>query len=316
LDSTLEKYSFGEARHPEICEYFDDVPEYICEKTVVLRTLNTVGAEFHPPTYPVRKMSDGKRHAITACCRSQALKNLDSSGDSQMRDSALLEVDAVLDVGTEVTDAETLEEIPRCVYVIDDEIQVLEVIEMQLLAAGYTVQAFSRAAGFLAVADELPAGIVISDQRMPEMDGLHLQVQLQNWAQKFPLIILSGYPDTRVAVQAMKQGAVSVLDKPYNKEQLLNSIEEAFVTLDRSAIDEGRLPPFLMNGSFYKDRLSGRESQVIALVYAGKTNKSIGITLGISIKTVEKHRGKAMKKMEVNSLAELVRLIDRERGQH
>ena len=235
-----------------------------------------------------------------------------------MRDLTLLEIGSVsvLDASIQMSEAETVERVPRCVYVIDDEIQVLEVIEMQLIAAGFSVRTFLRAAGFLAMADQLSPGIVISDQRMPEMDGLHLQVQLQKWSSKYRFIILTGYPETRVAVKAMKQGAVTVLDKPYNKEQLLNSIEEAFAALDRTVFDDARLPPVLANGAFYKDRLSGRESQVIDLVYAGKTNKSIGISLGISIKTVEKHRGKAMKKMEVTSLAELVRLIDRERGQH
>ena len=187
---------------------------------------------------------------------------------------------------------------------------------MQLSAAGFKVSTYTGAPEFLSVAESIPAGIVISDQRMPEMDGLNLQLELQRWHQKFPLIILTGYPETRIAVQAMKQGAVTVLDKPYNKDQLLSAIEEAFAVFDRNASDETHLPPVLPNGVTYRDRLSGREAQVVNLVYDGETNKSIGITLGISIKTVEKHRGKAMMKMEVGSLAELIRLIDRERGQH
>ena len=215
---------------------------------------------------------------------------------------------------TEAVEASLLEDpqADKCVYVIDDELQVLEVIEMQLQAAGFNVTAFSHPTDFLKQLEALPAGVVISDQRMPELDGLEVQQALKSWGHRFQLILLSGYPETRVAVQAMKQGAVTVLDKPYNKDQLLESIGDAFETLSRAALDDTRLPPVLPYGQSYADRLSSREKQVVDLVYEGETNKSIGINLGISIKTVEKHRGKAMRKMEVNSLAELVRLIDRE----
>ncbi|MCR9200447.1 MAG: response regulator [Planctomycetaceae bacterium] len=198
------------------------------------------------------------------------------------------------------------------IYVIDDELQVLEVIEMQLTAVGYNVKSFSRPTEFLSQLESLPKGIVISDQRMPEVEGLGVQQAVKPYPHKFQLILLSGYPETRVAVEAMKQGAVTVLDKPYNKEQLLSSIEEAFDQLRTGVRDDAGLPPILPGGETYGSRLSSRERQVIDLVYEGETNKSIGIKLGISIKTVEKHRGKAMRKMEVSSLAELVRLIDRE----
>lgn len=202
----------------------------------------------------------------------------------------------------------------RHVYVLDDEVQVLEVIAMQLRGAGFEVSTFSQGRDFLNQLEDLPPGVVVSDQRMPDVDGLEVQRELQRWQHRYQLILLSGYPETRVAVQAMKQGAVTVLDKPYNKDQLISSLEEAFEILSRAASDEHGLPPVLEGGSRYIDRLSNRERQVIGLVYEGETNKSIGIQLGISIKTVEKHRGKAMKKMEVTSLAELIRLMDREQG--
>ena len=201
----------------------------------------------------------------------------------------------------------------RSVYVVDDEIQVLEVMQLQLAAADYRVRTFGNARSFLAAVDTLDPGVVITDQKMPEMNGLELQEQLQARAHQFRIILLSGYPETRVAVQAMKQGAVTVLDKPYNKDHLFESIEEAFQVLNRAMLDEKGLPPPLP-GEKYIDRLSDRERQVIDYVYEGATNKKIAILLGISIKTVEKHRGKAMKKLNVSSLAELIRLIDREQG--
>lgn len=210
-------------------------------------------------------------------------------------------------------DMEPLSENKR-VYVLDDEHQVLEVIEMQLTAAGFDVVTFSRSSEFLRQAGELPSGVIVSDQRMPEIDGLTLQKHLLQLPNQFQLILLSGFPETRVAVEAMKHGAVTVLDKPYNREQLVSSVGDAFRALVRSESDLGGLPPLLPMGASYVDRLSVRERQVIDLVYAGQTNKSIAIALKISIKTVEKHRGKAMKKMLVTSLAELVRLIDRDRS--
>lgn len=201
----------------------------------------------------------------------------------------------------------------RRVYVLDDEPQVREVIEMQLRAAGYDVVTFSSSLDFLVQVERLPGGVLVSDQRMPDVDGLTLQKRLHDLGQPFQVILLSGFPETRVAVQAMKQGAVTVLDKPYNKQQLLNSIEDAFKILNRVGSEENGLPPILPMGERYVDRLTQREREVIDQVYEGQTNKAIAIAMGISIKTVEKHRGKAMKKMLVTSLAELIRLLDRER---
>lgn len=200
----------------------------------------------------------------------------------------------------------------RRVYVLDDELQVLEVIELQLTASGFDVLTYSNPESFLSDLPTLSPGVVISDQRMPFEEGLGIQRQLQRRPNEFPLILLSGYPETRVAVEAMRQGAITVLDKPYNMAELLAALETAFQVLQKCARDEKLLPPLLSNGQSYLSRLSRREREVVDLVYQGETNKSIGIQLGISIKTVEKHRGKAMKKMEVNSLAELIRLMDRE----
>ena len=202
----------------------------------------------------------------------------------------------------------------RVVYVLDDEVQVLEVIELQLNAAGYSVVTYANSSEFLENIHDLLPGVVVSDQRMPGASGLKVQEQLRKFSSKFQLILLSGYPETRVAVEAMRQGAVTVLDKPYNHEQLLTSLDDAFDALARATSDDEGLPTTLSDGTLYLDRLSSRERQVVDLVYKGETNKSIGIQLGISIKTVEKHRGKAMKKMAVNSLAELIRLMERELG--
>ena len=202
---------------------------------------------------------------------------------------------------------------PRRVYVLDDEPQVLEIIQIQLATAGFDVVTFNSPEPFLSQLATIPPGVVLVDQRMPpHADGLEVQRRLQERPNCFKVIMLSGYPETRIAVQAMKQGAITVLDKPYNKDELLRVLAIAFAELERTMTESAGLPDALPSGQLYLEFLSPRERAVIDLVYQGETNKSVGITLGISIKTVEKHRGKAMKKMHVNSLAELIRLIDRE----
>ncbi|MCA9085400.1 MAG: response regulator transcription factor [Planctomycetaceae bacterium] len=206
--------------------------------------------------------------------------------------------------------------VSRQVYVLDDEKAVLDVLEMQLKVAGYAVATFSDPSDFLKQVASLDRGVVITDQRMPGYNGLKVQQHLQAYTANFRLILLSGYPETRVVVEAMKHGAITVLDKPYQRDVLLQAVEEAFESLDRVTHDDTRLPPVLPNGARYIDRLSARERQVIEHVYGGETNKSIAIQLAISIKTVEKHRGKAMRKMQVTSMAELIRLMERENDHH
>lgn len=211
-----------------------------------------------------------------------------------------------------VADGAPVKEKLRTVYVIDDEALVREVIQMQLLAASYQVRVFANGDDFLRDLDDCSPGVVISDKRMPGISGVEIQRHLRQQGGRFRMILLSGYPETRVAVEAMKQGAVMVLDKPYNKEHLLSSLNDAFSDLDRAKSEETGLPPRMTDGSLYLDRLSPREREVVDLVYNGETNRSIALRLAISIKTVEKHRGKAMHKMEVASLAHLIRLMVRE----
>lgn len=200
----------------------------------------------------------------------------------------------------------------RRVYVVDDEPLVLEAIELQLVAAGFDVVTFSSPEPFLSQLVTLTPGVVLTDQRMPFANGLEVQRRLRERPNAFKLILLSAFPETRVVVEAMRQGAVTVLDKPYEKSELLHSVSAAFSELERSIFEDEGLPRPLPNGELYIETLSRREREVVDLVYRGETNKSVAINLGISIKTVEKHRGKAIKKMQVSSLAKLIRLMDRE----
>ncbi|MEY3176806.1 MAG: Transcriptional regulatory protein TdiR [Planctomycetota bacterium] len=199
------------------------------------------------------------------------------------------------------------------VYAVDDDPNVLTVLRAMLKQAGYDVVCFPSAVSFLAELPNLPRGMVITDQVMPGMTGLELHQQLRTLRPlDFRLILITAFPRTSLTVEAMKLGAITVLDKPFDRNELLQAVLEGFVRLDTIGEPDYPLPPPLPDGKSYLDLLSARELEVILMVYHGSTNKSISIRLGLSIKTVEKHRARGMRKMKVTSLAGLVRLIDRE----
>jgi FixJ family two-component response regulator len=202
----------------------------------------------------------------------------------------------------------------RQIYVIDDDPALLEMLRLTLLEQGYSADCYISSQEFVDRIPELSRGIVITDQFMIPISGLEVQSRLLSRRVDFRVIMITGYPRVDIAVRAMKQGAITVLDKPFQREDLLQAVQEGFKVLDDLQDDDQDLPPVLPQGKKYAERLSGREKQVVELVYEGATNKCIGIRLGISIKTVERHRANAMKKLEVNSLAKLIRLLERDRS--
>ncbi|HRA89207.1 MAG TPA: LuxR C-terminal-related transcriptional regulator, partial [Planctomycetaceae bacterium] len=157
-------------------------------------------------------------------------------------------------------------------------------------------------------------GVVVTDQVMQDVEGIEIQRRLSSRPNHFKVILVTAFPRTSLAVAAMKYGAVTVLDKPFQRSELLLAVVEAFRQLLQTDSFNTTLPPVLPSGASYLERLSQRERDVILLVYRGDTNKSIGIQLGISFKTVEKHRSCAMKKLQVQSVAALVQLMDRDLG--
>ena len=200
----------------------------------------------------------------------------------------------------------------RRVYAIDDDVAVLQVLQMILQQADCDVVTYSSPLEFLGQVETLPPGVIVTDQVMAQVEGIEVQRQVAGRPNQFRVILVTAFPRTSLAVTAMKAGAITVLDKPFDRTQLLQAVEEGFRQLNEVDASRDSLPPILPNGETYLSRLSDREREVIQLVYDGATNKSIGIQLGISIKTVEKHRGKGMSKMEVTCLASLIRLMDRE----
>jgi two-component system response regulator FixJ len=190
------------------------------------------------------------------------------------------------------------------VYVIDDDAAVRESLEISLTLAGHKVETFASAVAFLATEAEGRRGCIITDIRMPEMDGLALQEELIRRKSQLPVIVITGHGDVPLAVRAMKAGAEDFLEKPFSREILLAAVKHALDAAKRApqpAIEPGELQRRIAS-------LTPREREVFDLVVAGKQSKVIAFELGAATRTIEVHRGRMMNKMKAGSLQELVRL--------
>ncbi len=191
------------------------------------------------------------------------------------------------------------------IYVVDDDEAMCESIRWLIESVGLTVKTFLSAAEFLDFYTQNHVSCLILDVRMPNMSGLELQDQLKRRNIDIPVIFVTGHGDVPMAIRAMKAGAFEFLTKPFNDQDLLDSINKAIEhgetkRLKSAEIDEIR---------HRMERLTPRESEVMHLVVEGKLNKVIASELSISPKTVELHRAKIMEKMKAKSLAALVRMV-------
>lgn len=190
------------------------------------------------------------------------------------------------------------------VYIIDDDDAVRDSLSLQLEAAGYEVASFPSAIGFLEIAGTLQPGCVISDVQMPDMDGMELQQRLSDLKLDFPVVIVTGHADVALAVRAMKAGAVDFIEKPFEEQAILDSVQHAQT---RFAAQRATAQA----GATAREKLSNltpREREVFDEMVRGKQNKVIAYDLDISPRTVEVHRARVLEKLEARSLSELVRL--------
>jgi RNA polymerase sigma factor (sigma-70 family) len=192
-------------------------------------------------------------------------------------------------------------------FVVDDNVSVLKALGGLLDAAGYNSLTYLSASEFLAAHDPTVPGCVILDVMMPRFDGLRLQQKLIHDGISRPIIFLTGQGDIPTSVRAMRAGAVDFLTKPVKREQLFAAIARA-VELDASARRE-REDRESVEARFAK--LTPREREVLTYVAAGRLNKQIAAALGTVEQTVKVHRKRAMDKLGVRSVAELVRLTER-----
>jgi two-component system, LuxR family, response regulator FixJ len=193
------------------------------------------------------------------------------------------------------------------VYVIDDDAAMRDSLEFLLDSSGFDVTLFESAQNFLDALPGLAFGCVVSDVRMPGIDGIELLKHMKATDNRFPILIMTGHGDVPLAVEAMKLGALDFLEKPFEDERLTTMVESAIRQTEPAAKSDAATREIVACVA----SLSPRERQVMDGLMAGLSNKLIAREYDISPRTIEVYRANLMTKMGANSLSELVRLAMR-----
>lgn len=190
------------------------------------------------------------------------------------------------------------------IHVIDDDAAVRDALRLLLTTEGHSVVTHDSPLGFLADVDNEGTGCIVTDVRMPEMTGLELLQKVKELGLSLPVVVISAHADVPLAVQAMKEGALDLLEKPFDDEALLSVVRHAL------ALDSGKREQDTQAQEIARrlTTLTGREHEVLDALLRGLPNKIIAHELGISVRTVEVHRANVMAKMQAGSLPELVRM--------
>jgi FixJ family two-component response regulator len=191
------------------------------------------------------------------------------------------------------------------VFVVDDDDALRDSIVFLISSVGVDVESYASARDFLDRADLRGASCIITDVRMPGMSGLDFLDQLGRTLPGLPVILITGHADVPMAVRALKAGAFDFIPKPFNDQELLDTLQRALTRGER--IQDWREDVTAIVERM--DSLTPREKEVLHRVVKGQPNKVVASELGVSLKTVESHRAKVMEKMEAESLAELVRMV-------
>lgn len=190
------------------------------------------------------------------------------------------------------------------VHVVDDDLAVRQSLSFLLATDGLPVRLHESAAAFLANVKDALSGCIITDVRMPEIDGIEFLRRLKARGFVLPVIVMTGHADVPMAVEAMKEGAADFIEKPFDDERLLAAVHSALDRHQRQSQHDAQAADVHMR----LQSLSERERQVLEGLVAGKANKVIAYDLSISPRTVEIYRANVMTKMRAGSLSELVRL--------
>lgn len=195
-------------------------------------------------------------------------------------------------------------QVPCTIFIVDDDEAVRDSLRWLLEANGYRVQCFASAEEFLSSYDTTQLSVLIADVRMPGMSGLELQEALIARNSPIPIVFITGHGDVPMAVSTMKKGAVDFLEKPFNEADLravvVRMMEQASTLADQAQAKRSHAEVL--------SRLTAREQQVLERIVAGRLNKQIAGDLNISIKTVEAHRANIMEKLEVTTVADLMKI--------
>jgi len=195
----------------------------------------------------------------------------------------------------------------QTVFIVDDDEPVRGALQLLMKSVGHDAKTFATGDEFLAACSPGISGCLILDIRMPGMSGLELQEKLHQQGVNIPIIFITGHGDVPMAVEAMKQGALEFLQKPFREQDLVDRVNEALEkdeSASKFALQRTEIEPRIA-------KLTPRERQIMDMIVQGKANKVIAIDLGVSQRTVETHRTRIMRKMEAKSLAELVQMAVR-----
>ena len=187
------------------------------------------------------------------------------------------------------------------VCVVDDDHAVRESLQILLETMGYAIRAYGSGLAFLEEYSALEPGCVLLDVRMPKMSGLDVQKRLQAERPDLPVVIVTGHGDVKMAVQAMKAGAIDFIEKPFQEDALLASVRNALSLAEQAQRRDEAIAAIHRN----LGRLTPRERDVFDQLIIGHANKVIARALDCSPRTIEIHRARVMEKMEAASVAHL-----------
>ena len=194
------------------------------------------------------------------------------------------------------------------VFLVDDDASVRRALARLIKSAGHQVQTFASAQEFLGTtAGSEEAACLVLDVRMPGLTGIDLQRELQTLNRNVPIVFMTGHGDIPMSVEAMKAGAVDFLPKPVKDTELLRAIKQALARAVHDRTERNERAGIQRR----VEKLTPREREVMAHVVRGLLNKQIAFELGTGEKTIKVHRARVMEKMQVDSLAELVRLTEK-----
>ena len=202
---------------------------------------------------------------------------------------------------------ETSKDMKETVFIVDDDESIREGLSNFLEAVGIDARSYSTAEGFSAQWSETMAGCLLLDARLPGISGVEFQERLRKSGIKIPVIFMTAHGDVPMVRKVMKAGAIEFLTKPFQKEELLHAVEQAFASDRTRRKEEAILDSIRARVS----SLTTREREVMAMVTAGLLNKQIAGELNLSEITVKLHRRQVMEKMRAGSLADLVRMCER-----
>ena len=193
------------------------------------------------------------------------------------------------------------------IFLVDDDHVVRESVQNLLRSVGHIVEGFPSVEDCLERLQMESPAVLVLDVRLPGVSGLEFQRRLRSADDRIPVIFVSGYGDIPITVQAMKDGALDFLTKPFRDQAFLDAVQQALEVSEVYRVEMRGLAQ--VQGAY--ESLSQRERQIMGLVIQGKINKQIGASIGISEVTVKVHRAHMMRKMNACNLADLVRMGDR-----